>query len=180
MLPLKHLVLSYFKSDWEYSDYPVRVRNLGDQPSLGKNSGVDFPVKLMPLLRWYAAIVGWEQMSAFGNSAEEALANLECKFNTYKIGPAPLPRPGRRADTEPENQQELDDYEIIAVDFFGNILETNFYSCVLSEASSLHDFLPGDDYSERITSRYGIEISDIRNGNLVKIFRRIYERYEAE
>ncbi len=119
-------------------------------------------------------------MSAFGNTAEEALANLECKFNTYKIGPGPLPRPGTRAERQPENQQELEAYEIIAVDFFGNILKTNFYSCVLSDEASLHDFLPGDDYSEQITSRYGIEISDIRSGNLVKIFRRIYERYEAE
>ncbi len=180
MSKLNKFLLSYLKSDWELSDYPLRVQNVGNLKPSDNKMGVNFPAKLRPLLGWFAEITGWEWMSAFGNSAEEAYANLACKFNTYKMGADRLPRPGKKVAGGPEDQHDLEAYEIIAVDFFGNILETNFYTCVLSDEASLWDFLPGEDYTPRITSRYGIDITDIRSGNLLKIFRRIYDRYQED
>jgi hypothetical protein len=178
MTKLSKLLLSFFKSDWQLADYPLSVQNLSDLPLAKRGLGVDFPVELGPLLQWKAEIIGWKRLSAFGNTSEEAIANLECKFYTYKSSSEPLPRPGTQVPQEQHDRTEIEAYEIIAVDFFGSILKTNFYTCVLSDEASLWDFLPGEDYNQRISTRYGIDISSISNGNLVKIFRMIYDRYK--
>ena len=173
-------VLSFFKAEWVLSDYPVRLQNHRAHIPAEETLVSDFPAELDHLLQWSCEIPGWDGMSAFGNTPEEAEANLVCKFNNYRMSSKPLPRPGRKLRRKPTDRSDLEVYEIIAVDFFGNILETNFYNCVLSDQASLYDFLPGEDYDKRINNRYGIDISDIRSGNLLKIFRRIHERYRSD
>ena len=89
-------VLSFFKAEWVLSDYPVRLQNHRAHIPAEETLVSDFPAELDHLLQWSCEIPGWDGMSAFGNTPEEAEANLVCKFNNYRMSSKPLPRVGNR------------------------------------------------------------------------------------
>lgn len=52
----------------------------------------------------------------------------------------------------------------------------NFYDCFISDESSLWDFHTeetNEHLFEKILEIYEVDVSDIENGNLVEIFKRI-------
>ncbi|MGY5878762.1 MAG: hypothetical protein RTV31_00870 [Candidatus Thorarchaeota archaeon] len=68
-------------------------------------------------------------------------------------------------------------YEEIAKDFLPMICNQLWEDCWVSDLSSIWDFLCEDDREaifERVQSEYGIDISDIEDGNLLDIFDRLY------
>src|SRR5690242_5334065 len=79
-------VRSFLKSDWELSDYPVRVRHFDSQPETHGRYG--------PPFTWSAQIINWRVMGGHGHSRAEAMQNLAARFERRKTEPDPLPRPG--------------------------------------------------------------------------------------
>jgi len=73
-----------------------------------------------------------------------------------------LPRKGKRAR--------------LGRDFFEKILDMNYDECILTIQSSLYDFpFEGsiEEIHQKVNEVYGVDISNIKNGNLEAIFRRI-------
>lgn len=74
--------------------------------------------------------------------------------------------------------KEVSAYEDIATDFFNKIFGMEEGSYMISDESSVWDFRSRKNESKetlvaRIEESYGVKISDIKDGNLVSIFRRI-------
>ncbi|MGY5853233.1 MAG: hypothetical protein RTU92_06670 [Candidatus Thorarchaeota archaeon] len=75
-------------------------------------------------------------------------------------------------------QHLIGQYEHVAKDFIEAIVGFSYSNVFISDRSSIWDFsnLWNEDESEifgRIRERYGVDVSDIEDGNLVKIFERI-------
>ncbi len=149
--------LSYFKQDWDFSDYPLETwRNQNT-----KQEGVEY----------IARFVNWLTFIESGSSREEAIENLRNKFLEYKKNNA-LPRPGSKVPIEFASSNRVEQYESIAVDFFDHIIELNFYDCFISDESSLYDFgLDDEETMQKIKQNYGIEPED--GLFLVDIFEKI-------
>lgn len=71
---------------------------------------------------------------------------------------------------------EVDSYEEIAVDFFDRVLGMDYMDCCITDQSSIDDFspvMPGSEIVSKVLDIYRVDISDIKDGNLVQIFKRI-------
>ncbi len=65
-------------------------------------------------------------------------------------------------------------YEDIASDFIDKILEMDYKQVYISSMSSLWDFYEEPEtYVQRVQEVYGVDINDIKDGNLVAIFKRL-------
>ena len=121
-------------------------------------------------------IVRWPQMCGLGDTKPEALEDLRQRLEAYRED-RPLPRPGTQVPLEFASTQHVDNYESIAREFLAKILNIDFDRCFLSDQSSLTDF--GFDeaslkrHHAKIRETYGIDASDLGDGNLVDIFERI-------
>ena len=166
---VKYLASS-FKRDWTIDDYPVRIRRRHDAnaPSIGSFEPA----------AWQAQIVHWGQMRGGGSTRDEAVANLNENFNEYRRQHGTVPRPGTRVPIEFAPTTEIDQYSLIAHDFFQKILEMDFDYCFVSDESSLWEFPNTSDEArvfELIRRTYQVDVSDIQTGNLVQIFKRLQE-----
>lgn len=164
-------LLSFLKRDWDLADYPVIVR-YQDPEKHPPPAGIG-QVEPIP---WFASIDKWFQMFAPGETREEALENLRQNFGTYKAKHATLPRPGTLVELEMALTQQVDRFADLAHDFISKIVEgVNPNFVFISDSSSLWDF-PYEDKAKqiaRIKEIYGVDVSDIQDGNLAKIFDRI-------
>jgi predicted RNase H-like HicB family nuclease len=159
-------VASIFKRDWTIEDYPIRFR-FCPPPKPVKSSGL----KYSP---WSAATVNWPGMMGAGNTKQEALAELRKIFENFKAGGRSLPRPGTHVPIEFAPSARVDMHPELRVDFIRSVLDLTW--AFLSDESSLSDF-HGDETNkmlvEKIRTVYGVDVSDIPNGNLADIFERI-------
>src|SRR5882672_9450977 len=80
-------LLSLAKSDWTLTDYPIRFRNFN-------GSSTDASHGRLKTIPWSAQIINWWQMGGFGDTKQQAYADLETKFNKFKADERMLPRPG--------------------------------------------------------------------------------------
>ena len=159
---------SLLKTNWELSDYPVRFR---DQSAPGDGK----------IPQWSAQIVNWWVMSGFGSTKARAYADLQQNFDKYKNGVVKLPRPGTEARLQFASTAQIEKYTIIANEFFSKILHRNYRHCFVSDQSSLFDFrLPSERADrfetvvyQKIRQTYGCDVSDIKDGNLLSIFRKL-------
>lgn len=72
--------------------------------------------------------------------------------------------------------KEIRQYEEIAADFLERIFDMDRCSCLISDESSLWDFRTDQSKKtiwRRIQETYGLDVSDVTDGNLVTIFKRI-------
>ncbi len=165
-------IKSFFKSDWTLADYPVAFRQSPPDASCTLRGAKPVP--------WFVRIVNWWPMFSHGETKEEAYAGLRQRFDDYKNAGNKLPRPGvkRMPTIEIVSQAEIQKYEPLAVDFFEKIIGMRYHDCLVTDLSSLWDF-PGDEtneaYHRKIAEVYGVDVSDIENGILVEIFKRISE-----
>lgn len=162
MKTITKFIGSFFKSDWKLKDYPIRYR---------KQNVEEYP--------WMAQIINWWVISGLGKTQQEALEDLRCKFNLYKENNEKLPRPGTKVPLKYASTEQVDRYKDIAKDFLEKTLKLNYDECFLSDQSSLWDFyteMP-EEVKKVIYEVYGVDISDIKDGSLVEIFRRIKNRY---
>jgi hypothetical protein len=131
------------------------------------------------LIPWSAQIINWWQMDGLGDTKEAAFADLKAKLQTVKEEKGSLPRPGTGLPIEFAPTGLVNLHWNIAEDFFQKVLEKNYDECWISDQSSLWDFHVEDSNQhlhEKVWQCYRVDISDIEDGNLVKIFERIENR----
>src|SRR5262245_3972012 len=170
---VKH-VLSYRKSVWSISDYPIRISEQKAEASA--------PERRRKLVRWSAQIINWWQMSGHGENREEALRNLEVAFKHFKATHEKLPRPGTGAPIEFASANLIQQYEDLARDFLPRVLNLNFDQCFISDESSLWDFHVQEtngDYYRKIALLYNVDVSGVEGANLGRIFETIAKAHEA-
>jgi hypothetical protein len=165
-------VLSFRKNEWSLNDYPIHIRHF-------KTPNAALSLNRLKPIPWSAQIVNWWQMDGLGETKSAALADLRAKLQARKEEGKELPRPGTGLPIEfaPTDQIEL--HWEIAEDFFRRILEMNYQGCWVSDQSSLWDF-HGEESNQQLHQKvwesYRVDISDIEDGNLVRIFERIESR----
>lgn len=168
VIALVKYLASFFKREWTIDDYPVRIWQYdANTPSFG-------PIKPGA---WQAQIHHWWLMNGIGSTRDEAIAALNEAFNEYKRKYGTVPRPGTRAGGL-ASTAEIDQYSIIAYDFFQKILEMDYDNCFVSDESSLWEFPNTSDkvrVFELIEQTYHVDVSDIQTGNLVQIFKRLHK-----
>ena len=131
------------------------------------------------LIPWVAQVDGWWQMSGSGQTKAEAHADLVSRFAEHCSSGQKLPRPGSRVAIEIASSDRVHELEHVARDFMPRVLGHDFDQCIVSDESSLWDFHEEDSnaaFHNKIALLYGIDVSDIENGNLVAIFERIDAR----
>ncbi|MFL9845560.1 hypothetical protein [Flavobacterium rhizosphaerae] len=151
------LILSYLKSDWSFDDYPLEIMY---NPNAGEE-------------KYHARLINWYHMIDFGKSRDEAIRNLKIMFDEYK-NENELPRPGSVVPIKYATSFKVEEYEDIAIDFFEKILGLNYFSCFISDLSSLYDFdLANTDTLSKINEIYHIEPKG--DYLLCDIFEQIYK-----
>ncbi len=160
---------SHFKKDWEFDDYPKKTWK-------NPNAGVKN-------VAFGAGIINWSTMVGHGETPEKALSALKENFKLYKDNNDDLPRPGKKVPLKFASTDQINKYEKTAVDFFEKILKIDYYEGFYSDGSILAHFEPYDNdeqvskMKEEIIKRtlliYDVDITDIYNEPLWKIFERI-------
>ncbi len=156
---------SFVKREWNVKDYPIRMTHpVGHYDPLPRD---------LTIVPWHVQIVRWGQMFGTGATKQAALADLQLKLETYKQQYRTLPRPGTHVPLQFAPTDHIDQYEPIARDYLRRILNKDYDHCFISDESSLLDFFSDEDYVEKTRQIYGVDISDIADGNLVQIFKRL-------
>lgn len=72
----------------------------------------------------------------------------------------------------------IDMFQSIAEDFMKRILDLDYDECLITDESSIFDFVDCSEaeISKRILGTYDLDVSEIKTGNLLEIFRLIHKR----
>lgn len=163
---------SFFKRAWVFSDYPITYRknNMATLPGPDGSSPVP----------WFVSIDRWFSMMGAGQTKEEALEELRQTFDRYRSSGKPLPRPGTRGPSlESAPREQICQYEDLASEFFKRVLHLDYCDVFVTDRSSLYDFClveEPEQAARNIALVYGIDIGNIEDGNLVRVFERIRAR----
>ncbi|PXY02928.1 hypothetical protein DF185_02205 [Marinifilum breve] len=138
---IKYL-LSFFKSEWDFEDYPLETwENLSAEQED---------------IRFGASFTNWTLFVAHGDSVSNAIENLKKNLIEYRKENQ-LPRPGSIVPIQYTESNKIEIYEEIAIDFFNTIIGINYFDCFISDMSSLSDFeLDNEETIEKIKTEYGI------------------------
>lgn len=163
-------LLSFFKHDWDLSDYPVSVRKHEIDPN--------YVGSRLKQHKYSAQIVNWWVVSGNGDTEQEALQDLQKYFSSTKAERAKdgkrLPRPGTHVEIEFATRERVDANPELAEDFVRRVLNLDW--AWISDESSLWDFHDSDDNQAliaKINEVYGVDISDIESAKLWQILDRI-------
>jgi hypothetical protein len=176
---------SFFKRDWELSDYPITTREMATLARF-KIQEQEKPESQNP--KWMMIVEGLNLIGV-GDTQEDAKTDLESRFRRYKQENPKMPRPGIQGPMkiEMESSQEITEAGgSLIEDFMQHIFNLSPGSYFISDLSSLHDFEILDDeldirnFQRKIALRYNVDVSDIPNGNLAKIFQRIRKKREED
>jgi hypothetical protein len=167
LLAIFKFLASFLKRSWRVTDYPVRITRQNE-------SGNTLP-KNYTLVPWIVEIINWWQVFGTGATKQAALDGLQHKLDLYKQEHGRLPRPGIRVPLKFATTMEIDHFKNIARDYFRRVLNRDFDRCFISDRSSVLDFPGNEDYIEETQRLYGVDISDISDGNFVRIFKRLQE-----
>ncbi|MDQ2840238.1 MAG: hypothetical protein M3Y72_04200 [Acidobacteriota bacterium] len=158
-------LLSFRKSDWEFSDYPVGIAVQEGNPA---QTAPRF--KLQP---YRAYIINWTVIG-LGDTPEEAKFNLAQNFENIKAQGLELTRPGRTRPIVLASQEKVSKDEALSEDFIQRVLGLDW--AWISDESSLWDFQAeetNDLFYAKIREIYGVDVSDIESAKLWAIFERI-------
>jgi hypothetical protein len=160
---------STFKSEWTVEDYPLNVKAHSLSESLQTSRPKPHP--------WTATIINWPGMSGGGDSRPEALQELRKTFERFKAEKKQLPRPGTKVPIQFATSARVGRHADLAKEFVQKVLEIEW--AWISDESSLDDF-HGDESNKKLIEKirmvYGVDVSDIPDGNLADIFDRISEK----
>jgi hypothetical protein len=161
---------SYFKSNWELKDYPIRYR---EQKVENFRNSKDYK-------KWTVQIINWWVMSGLGNTKNEAYTDLKNNFTNYKKEKS-LPRPGVKVPIEFASFDKVEKYYAIATEFFDKILQIDFNHCFVSNVSSLKEFTfeSLDDFDKKINDYYEINIKNSEEYLLIDLFELIDNKQKA-
>ena len=168
--------LSYTKSTWDFDDYPIKISYEQRAFVTGK--------------QWYANLENWGGMVTAAPSKEKVIERLKAEFESYKARNTHLPRPGTRVRIGFTSTKEVDKNRELAKDFFNKVLTRNeiLHTQVtfISDSSTLPDFqefsrMIPENYKQEIIMRtnsiYHVDITEIYDGPLYKIFELINSKY---
>ena len=160
--------LSFCKTEWTLEDYPLKVEHLKH------GEAVSWTGEPIP---WWVRIIRWPQMSGHGQSKNEAFSDLRNNLNTYLKRRGELPRPGKSVPIEVADSSIISTYDNIARVFLEKILDMDYNRIFISDESSLWDFCMSENdqkkYLKKVKQIFNLDISDLEDGNLIKIFQRI-------
>jgi len=157
-------LLSYTKTKWDLADYPLRYKNQADP--------IDKELK-----PWVVQVINWWTLTGLGDTKEEAYNMLKAGFENYKVHNDKLPRPGCSVPLQYADTTIVDNLENVAVDFFDKILGYNYYECFISDESSIIDFgQDEDEVLKKINQTYELNLTEIGDGNIVRILTVIDEK----
>lgn len=155
--------MSFLKKEWGLKDYPIRYFKM-EHDSDGADNGKKY---------WKAQILHWWIVMGSGATKKEAYQALAQEFEGYKQNDL-LPRPGMRMLIEWASVAEIDMFPELEEDFLPHIIGISMHNCLLSDRSSIWDFMWVDEtVYDKIQERYGVDVTDIEDGNIVEIFKRI-------
>jgi hypothetical protein len=161
--------LSFRKSEWELADYPVTIR----EQSLALDSGVRFKSQ-----RYVARVMKWWVVTGGGDTAREAMQDLAVHFDRMKADRLrqgkSLPRPGTDVPIEFASSDRVYMDPELRDEFIRRVL--GFDWAFVSDESSLWDFHTNennDSFHARIKEIYGLDVSDLKSGNIAEILERI-------
>jgi len=153
-------ILSFRKKDWEFEDYPLETWENTNSEQAD--------------IKFVASLTNWALFVAHGESKKIAVENLKNKFTEFKANNPEIPRPGKNVPVQFAETTEIDKYELIAVDFFDKIIGMNYYSCFISDYSSLEEFdIDVEEAIKKIKTYYNIEPH--KDLVFVDIFKQIKE-----
>lgn len=140
---------------WTLDDYPIAVYPNGGNAANGYVARV---------FKWYVPV-------GIGDTEEAALADLRANF----VHIIDRPRPGTKVPIQFAAHAEIDSHGDAVYDLVEIVTGTRPF--FLSDGSSLGDFADEDvplaALLERIKDKYGVDVSDIENGDLVTILDRL-------
>ncbi len=172
MSRLTKYFFSFFKRAWDLKDYPVVIRHNTAAGLPGAGGSISVP--------WFVSVDRWFGMMGAGQTKQEALDQLRASFDRYRASGKPLPRPGTRGPApEASSREQICQYEDLFPEFFERVLHLNSCDVFITDRSSLYDFClieEPEQAARNVALVYGIDISDITDGNLVRIFERIRAR----
>jgi hypothetical protein len=161
-------LVSFLKREWTLDDYPIRMRHQEPPSTIGSP-------RWRPV-RWTARILNWPIMQGYGDTREEALANLRDSLDSQRASGHKLPRPGVHQSVRLASATVVSQHADLARDFLRRILDFNPDHCFISDESRLWDF-HGEETNEalndKIARTYGVDVSDIESGNLAQILERL-------
>lgn len=158
---------SFFKSSWDLSDYPIRVKHC--------STDLEPRGRLTPFA-WSAQIINWWVMAGHGHSRAEAMQNLAAHFARRKAQVEPLPRPGITVPLTFASDERIRRHEQLLADFMDRILGLRYEECFVSDESSLwnfHEDESNDSLNRKVLAVYGVDISDLESGLMVDILERL-------
>ncbi len=124
-------------------------------------------------------LLGWREMFGVGNTPLDAYESLKVSFEDYLKTQGHLPEPIDYiiATVYEDSTEWYEQLEAIAKHFIPKILGYQREDCYLSKYSSLWDFVSYQDEKVptllKIQCEYEIDVSDIEDGNLLRVFARI-------
>lgn len=169
------LCLSFTKRDWELTDYPVVIREqkLEHDSERSPSRGVQ--------QRYLARIVNWWVMTGGGDTPDQAMGELVDGFGRMKDARLrdgrTMPRPGIKVPLEFAPSGRVHAYPELTDDFIQRVLGLDW--AFVSDESSLWDFHTdgtNDVLNTKIKEVYGVDVSDVKSGNLAEILQRIAAR----
>jgi hypothetical protein len=169
LLAIWKWLLSFRKSEWTISDYPIRFATQEPDPEY-KAPRFSQHTHRAYILR--GAITG------SGNTREEAFAALAQNFDSVtqrrRLEEKPAVRPGLNWPIEFASQDMVSSDDAFSEEFIQKVLDLEW--AWISDGSSLWDFHTeetNDLLYVRIREVYGVDVSDIKSGKLREIFERI-------
>jgi hypothetical protein len=163
-------MLSYFKSDWCFNDYPI---------SIDKISGSDPSVYTGNILNWWS-------MTSRGETKEMAAQNLKAKFNEYLGQKEKLPRPGDRVPLKYASTEQISKYRATFIEYYDKVLsEYSGFPWFVSDLTNLSSWEPinnsekkqrKEEIIRRTQNEYGIDIRDYYDEPIYKILAIIAEK----
>jgi len=136
VLAVWKMLLSFRKTDWALTDYPVVIRT---QPNA---SITESRVSAIEKLPYVARAAKWSALSASGITPADARRQLAIQFEALRDcrqrEGKPLPRPGTPVTIEFASQERVDAYGELKDDFVRRVLNIDW--AFISDESSLWDF----------------------------------------
>ncbi len=142
-------------------DYPVTVRQQSDGGAIPP---------------YFARIDGWPTLVGFGDTREQALAELEANFeqarSDYAARGEPLPAPGVEVPIKFAATERVERQATLTRDFATRVL--GHPEAWISDKTHLHDFGGDvDAWLARTRELYGVDVTDLADAPLIAIVERL-------
>ena len=119
------------------------------------------------------------------STADDVIVGGVSAKRTRGGGPGSRKGPFKGRRVELAATMGIERFDDVAEDFMLNVFGFESGEYLITDLSSLHDFVGVDDMEfvdilSRIRDVYGLDVADLPSGNLIEIFKRLDERRPTE